>query len=95
MFGSSFDTSSRPGQMAAGSLIAGALSLFCGWVILPCSLPFPIVGAVMGIMALRGENRTWAIVGIVVNVFALLVMCLVISFASYFVYTHPELLNGY
>ena len=76
---------------AVFSLVLGILSLCfacCPAVIVPCCIPvaviFAIVGLVLGILGLKSEKRTMAIIGIILSALAIIIPILLFILSTVF-----------
>ena len=71
--------------MAIASLVIGLLSLAVGFCCGLCGSPFPIIGLILGIVAIsQTHDRGLAIAGIVLNVIGIVVIVAMLAVNSYF-----------
>jgi hypothetical protein len=69
---------------AIASLVLGIFSLGIWCLPCCCGTPFvPIAGVVCGILGLKGERRTLAIVGLVINAFGMLLIVVNMAYGAY------------
>ena len=67
--------------MAIASIIFGVLGLCSSLIVGVCGLPFPIIGLILGFLAMRDpDQKTLAIIGMVISGLGLLIICVVILF---------------
>ena len=71
--------------MAIASLVVGLVSLAVGFCCGLCGSPLPIVGLILGVVAVtQTDERGLAIAGIVVNGLAIVVIVAMVALNSYF-----------
>ena len=73
--------------MAVASLVIGLISLAVGFCCGLCGSPFPIIGLILGVVAMtQSDERGLAIAGIVINALGIVVIIAMLAVNSYFVF---------
>ena len=76
-------TSGNEQVMAIASIVFGVIGLCAGLFLGLCAAPFPVIGLILGYLALKDPNqKTLAIIGMALSGLSFLVVCLTIIIAG-------------